>query len=445
MSQEIQPCPAHLVKRIPVESFGGSILRLADIDGDGRPELVTLQSAGQISSRMEGRIDPLDRNLYCLTAATLEGEVLWQRGSPYDREGVPFISHGGTRSLLAEDVDGDGSIEVLTLHAGHLVIYDGENGEEKSSTQLPSDNYITIHTARLDRSGGGLQLICKVNNRSYPPWPYANPMMVLNPDLTVYAEPFAVRGAGHNMVAMDFDGDGLDEVLVGYSMLDNSLDEIWSIDLGEGFDYVGNHADAIAVSDIDGDGELEVLYSGSRDFFVADLRGHVLWKTDAGHSQVSLAGPWGDDGETLIILSEKNRGLWGLDPSGRVLWNRPDLNGYVLNNVHWHRGGSPSSWALFQPQLKPFEKQGIRSKPSWSREIWPSFIDGSGRLHDVLPWERSYSHPPVLIRALRSYDCGLNYQTLSADLDGDGLDEVLVHNRQNIWIFSSSEANPMYP
>jgi len=441
MQSENQPGYAHLVKQVPVEPFGGSILKLADIDDDGRPELITLQSAGQISSKIEGQIDPSDRNLYCLTAATLEGEVLWQHGSPYDRAGVPFISHGGSKSLLAEDVDGDGRIEVSAIHAGHLVIYDGETGEEKSQTQLPSDNYIMIQAARLEGSGGGLQLICKVNNRSYPPWPYANPMMVLNPDLTVYAEPFEVRGAGHNLIAMDFDGDGLDELLVGYSMLDNDLDEIWSIDLGEGFDYVGNHADAIAVSDINGDGELEIMYSGSRDFFVADLGGNVLWKTEAGHSQVSLAGPWGNDGEMLIILSEKNRGLWGLDPGGKVLWNRADLNGYVLSNVRWHRCGSPNCWALFQPQLKPFEKPGIRSKPPWSREIWPSLIDGNGRLHDVLPWENTYSHPPMLIRAHRSYDCGLNYQTFSTDLNGDGLDEVLVYNRQNIWIFSSPDAN----
>jgi outer membrane protein assembly factor BamB len=435
------PGAARLEKRLSIEPFGGSILTLSDIDGDGRQELLILQSAGQFSSEIEPQsIDPVNRDLYCLTAVDLDGEVLWQQGSPHDRPEVPFITHGGSKSLLAEDVDGDGRIEVLTVHAGHLVVYDGETGEEKASTNLPSDNYITIYTACFDRSARGRQIICKVNNRAYPPWPYANPLMILNSDLTCYAEPFAVEGAGHNMVVIDFDGDGLDEILIGYSLLDHELNEIWKMDFGEDFDYFGNHADSIGVGDINCDGELEILYSGSKDFFVADLQGNVPWKTNAGHSQISHVGPWGDDGEIRIIMSEKNRGLWGLDAGGSILWNRADLNGYVLSGVQWHLEGTPSSWGLFRPQLKPFDNPNFRSKPSWSRKLWPSLIDGNGRLHDVFPWKNSYSHPTMLIRAYRSYDCGLVYQAFPTDINGDGLDEIVISDRQSVWIFSSPDS-----
>ncbi len=434
------PGPARLEEHFSVEPFGGSILHLADINGDGRQELLILQSAGLYSSEIDGgSIDAMDRKLYCLTALSLEGKVLWQRGEPYGRTGTPFISHAGTRSLLAEDVDGDGHCEVLTAHAGNLAMYDGRTGEDKASTSLPSDNYIVLSTARLDPSEKGRQIVCKVTNRAYPPWPYANPVTILNPDLSTYAEPFAVPGAGHNLVAMDLDKDGRDELLIGYSLLHHDLGEVWRIDFGEGFDYVQNHADDIAVSDLNGDGEPEIRYSGSRDFFVADCRGNILWGTHAGHSQMSVAGPWGPGGRMRIIMSEKNRGLWGLDADGNRLWNRTDINGYACPGVRWHREGTPDSWAIFQPQLAPLKSIPTRSKPEWSQRLWPSFMDGEGRLHRVLPWRAEYAHPSGLIRAHRSYDCGLVYQVLSADLNRDGLDEILVYNRHCVWIFSAPE------
>lgn len=60
-------------------------------------------------------------------------------------------------------------------------------------------------------------------------------------------------------------------------------------------------------------------------------------------------------------------------------------------------------------------------------------------MHDVFPWKNEYSHPRYLITSHRSYDCGLLYQLWSEDLNGDGLDEALIFNRHNIWIFSSPE------
>ena len=67
-------------------------------------------------------------------------------------------------------------------------------------------------------------------------------------------------------------------------------------------------------------------------------------------------------------------------------------------------------------------------------------MDGDGQLHDVFPWDESYILPQGTIRCHRSYDAGFVYQTIVADLDGDGLDEVLVISRQWVWIFESPEA-----
>jgi hypothetical protein len=138
-------------------------------------------------------------------------------------------------------------------------------------------------------------------------------------------------------------------------------------------------------------------------------------------------------------MAEKNRGLWGLEQDGRILWNRADLNGYPLSNVRWSRGGGRSDWALFRPQLRPIRPTPYYSDPSWSPGLWPRFIDGDGSLRDVFPWREEYAQPREYIRSQRSYDCGVVYYPRAIDIDGDGLDEVIIHDRRQVFVYHSPE------
>lgn len=440
----VAPKPAVLVNSFSVAAFGGDTVCPADINGDGKLELLVMQSPGQFcSKRYAGQkdLDAVDRELYCLTAVTFQGKVLWQDGKPYDRD-FPFTSHGaqgGRLMLCVDDVDADGKPEVLVVRHGELAILDAATGKTKKSVRLPSDNFVNVSTAQFGPKEKGRQIICKVNDRAYKPWQYANPIVVYNADLSVYHEPFAVPGAGHNWVVRDVNGDGHDELLMGYSLLDHELKTIWKLDLGEGYNYAAEHADHIGVSDLNGDGRLVVRYSGSKDFFATDVDGKVLWKSKAGHSQASVAGPWGPQGEPRIVMAEKNRGLWGLDAQGKILWHRTEINGYVAGSAHWSRNGACQSWAVFRPQLKPIKNTPYDSDPAWSTALWPRFLASDGKLVDVFPWKEDYAQPKRRIRAERSYDCGVKYYPLVQDLDGDGLDEVLIHDRDRVWIFHSPE------
>ncbi len=436
------PRTAILKAQLDLTPFGG-MCRLADLDGDGQLELLTLQFAGQLAAEIHrGRtdlgLDDVDRALYCLTALRLDGTILWQHGTPYDRPEKPFVSHGGKSMLLVDDVNHDGRMEILTVRHQDLVVLDAATGRELAAARLPADNFSQLTTAQLGPVANGKQIIAKPNARSYPPWQYANPVVVYDTDLSVYHEPFEVAGAGHNVVAKDFDGDGRDELLIGYSMFDHDLRELWAIGFGPEFDYQVEHADQIAVADIDGDGELEIRYAGSDDFIIADLQGNVLKTVPAGHSQNTIQGPWGPDGEERIIMNEKNLGLHGISPDGEVLWTRRDINGYARHNVRWHRNGR--CWAIFQPGFKPSDDIPYQSDPADSRKLWPSFIDGDGNLYEVFPWDAGYAIPARSIRCRRSYDCGQLYPSLVADLDNDGLDEILIHNRDKLWVFASPDA-----
>lgn len=61
---------AHLVSRIDVKDFGAETVRIADLNDDGAPDLLFVQSVYGT------------REITCLTATTIFGEVLWQSGTP---------------------------------------------------------------------------------------------------------------------------------------------------------------------------------------------------------------------------------------------------------------------------------------------------------------------------------------------------------------------------
>lgn len=438
------PQTARLVASFSLHSFGASILKLADVNGDGRLEMLMLQSAGQLQSDVYGDnylktlgVDAEDKALYCLTAIDLAGNVLWQDGKQWDRD-YPFTGHGGSDMMVVDDVDADGKLEVVVASHGRIRLLDAATGRCKAEGSLPADNYVQLTTAQLGDKRHGKQIICRVNDRSYKPWEYANPTVILNGDLSVYKEPFAVRGAGHNVVPIDIDNDGRDELLIGFSLLDHDCTPIWSLDLGEGYDYATDHADQIAVSDFNGDGKLEVRYAGSEDLYITDLQGNLLQSVRAGHTQTTVEGPFGTNGEGRVIISEKNLGLRGLDVHGNQLWQRTDINGYAIAPIRWRdTQGDPAQWASFRPGPKPSKDRPttFHHDVAFSNVLWPRFMDGNGQLHEAMPWKPEYALPTQLIRAPRAYDAGVLYNIKTHDLDGDGLDELLVFSRGRMWQF----------
>jgi hypothetical protein len=129
--------------------------------------------------------------------------------------------------------------------------------------------------------------------------------------------------------------------------------------------------------------------------------------------------------------------VWGLDEDGSVRWHRTDINGYAWSVIRWPTSDCVKEWALFRPQLRPITPTPYTSNPAWYRDLWPSLLDGSGSLHPFVPWVDSYARPAEHIRAARSYDCGVRYGVNVVDLDGDGVDEIVVYNRSSIWVFDS--------
>src|SRR5262245_32239745 len=90
----------HLLRNIDVADFGSEQLRIGDLDGDGGPDFLLVQS------------EFATRSITCLTAITIDGKVLWQTGKP-------SLDNGRIYSDLPVQIydwDNDGANDVLYIH-----------------------------------------------------------------------------------------------------------------------------------------------------------------------------------------------------------------------------------------------------------------------------------------------------------------------------------------
>ncbi len=427
---------ARLLWELDIVGIGGQ-MALADVNGDGKPEILLRQSPGQLKSelyRERGWNTDEERRLCCITAIDLEGNRLWQVGEPHRGED-PYCSHGGNDFITA-DLDGDGRPEVISIVWDVLRVFDGETGEVRGEKKLPADNFAQVKAGNLKGDPTRQQLVVKVNDGSYPPYEYGNPTFVLDSDLSELWKESHYHGSGHAPVLIDVDGDGCDEMLIGYNLVDSDGALLWSIPVENA---TREHADNIHPVDLDGDGEVEIAYSGSKDFFVANTRGEVIWRRPHEHSQNTTAGRLRHDVDGLtMILNEKWIGMTCYTPEGEALWQKPGV-GYARQPVRgWGEDGL--DLVIYTPNLKrQHDEVPYYNDPEETHLYWPFLMDGEGDRAMAFPFKEAYEQPEQRIRGFRAYDYGIGYSPLVVDLDGDGKDEVLIYDRRKVLAFGAPE------
>jgi hypothetical protein len=370
-------------------------IRFGDLDGDGDHEIVIaqIQHHGPRDSNSE---------VSCVTVVDLEGQVLWQIGSE-DRYRNHLTNDVG---FQVHDFDGDGACEVIFCKDMRIVIADGRTGKEIRSGPTPKNPNTKPPAGRFERILGDCLTLADLRGLGR-----ANDLLIKDRYGHVWAmtdtfEPLwqIECTTGHFPFPIDLDGDGKDEVAIGYSLVDSDGSFLWNRD-----DTFNDHADAIAVVDLRGEGNRTILWAGSDEgLVILDEQGLPRRHLRIGHAQNITVANLRDDlpGLEIAVMNFwKNQGILHLLDSNTdvigVHEPRPE-HGSAIVPVNWLGNG------VEHLLVNPSPEHG-------------GLYDGHGRCVLKLPAD---GHPTL------AYD--------AIDLTGDSRDELIVWDSHEIWIYTQT-------
>ena len=334
-----------LWKKIDLKNFGTSRqIRFGHLTGTDEWYVVLAQMQKRVSRDAYGFIS-------CLTAIDLEGNVLWQLGEPSDKtEELGKVS--ADMAFQVYDIDGDGRDEVIVGWDFEIRILDGRTGTIKKSAKTPfSDDddadligvpYQIYAFERINPDG---IRICNFRGKERPADILIKDrycrIYALDEDLNVMWKFKSPTNTGHCPLPIDIDGDGKDELLVGYKLLDSDGQMLWSYPISE------DHTDEIVAGKwMPGEDEGHfACVSGTEGFFIGDFYGNVVARDMVGHAQrVSIANYCPErEGREIVVTN-----FWGhqgviflYDCYGNQIWEMEnEMNGNILAPVNWDGDGT---------------------------------------------------------------------------------------------------------
>lgn len=401
-----------LWKKIDLKNFGTSRqLRFGHLLGDGSWQIVLAQMQKRVSRDAYGFIS-------CLTAIDLEGNVLWQLGEPSENSEM-LGKVCADMPLQVYDIDGDGTDEIIVGWDFEIRILDGKTGAVKRSVKTPiadqeDDNllgvpYNTYAFARLNPDG---IRICNFRGLERPSDILIKDrycrVWALDDKLNTLWHYKSPTNTGHCPLAVDVDGDGKDEVLVGYRLLNSDGKELWSYPIAK------DHTDEIVAGRwMPGDdtGHFACV-SGTQGFFIGDFYGNIVARDLIGHAQrISIANYCPERQGLEIAVTN----FWGhqgciflYDAFGNPIWEKHNgMNGNIIAPVNWD--GTGAELILTNPDP---EKGGL--------------INGKGIRSVAFPDD---GHPVMCCEV--------------QDLTGDERDELILWDYHNLYIYTQ-EDNPRH-
>lgn len=394
--QAVNPKPV-LWKKFQTPIFGaGRNVRFGDLDGDGVPDMLIAQNIPRVVG------DAFDQ-ISCMTAVNLDGKVLWQIGRPDPRNGLltndtPFQIH---------DIDGDGRNEVVMVKDFRIHILDGQTGKLKKfswmpaappeNPQRPYEMETGDSIAFINVSGDARRHEILIKDRYRNFWVFSNKLELL------------WKGGGqtgHYPYPRDIDGDGKDEILIGYALWDDSGKQLWSRDT-----ELKDHADGAVMGNFSGDpkGEVRVYAAGSDEGVIMFSRdGTILKHVRIGHAQSPTVGKYRPDLPGLQYMTVnfwKNPGIITLfDHDANILaQEEPIHSGSVMLPVNWR--GDGQEFVL----LSGNSKEG-------------GMIDGHLRRVVMFPED---GHPDLTANVM--------------NLTGDARDEIILWDQNRVWIYTQDQ------
>ncbi len=300
-------------KSIPLDPlYKGMWVVAGDLDGDGQIELVSarIHDVGDVHYTAS------------VVAQKLDGSVLWRWGQP--DEGV-FPLHSDVACQIY-DWDGDGKNDVIVAADRAIVEIDGATGIEKRRFAIPQDASDCIVFCNL--SGGPRATDILVKTRYSQIWAFD----CTGKQLWTYLTPGAYRTA-HQPRPIDVDGDGRDEIMAGFLMLNHDGSQRWSLHEGDPAlsrwkPLVEGHLDCarlLSRGATPADSTLALTFCGAERIALVRGTGDVIWSVYGKHFESIDVGKVCRDvaGKQLVAdipyAPRGNQPLWVFDDRGRLL------------------------------------------------------------------------------------------------------------------------------
>lgn len=398
-----------LWKKIELGDFGTSRqIRFGHLTGTKDWYIVLAQAQKRVNRDAYAHIN-------CITAIDLEGNILWQRGEPSKNTHI-LGKISADLPIQVYDIDGDGVDEVITAENFELLILDGKTGEVKQGTKTPLSDEddstvigVPYQIYAFDRINPDGIRIANFSGKERP-----SDILVKDRYCRIYAfdsnlnliwKYQSSKNIGHYPLAIDINGDGHDELLCGYTMLDCNGNELWTYPINS------DHTDEIVAGKFvaGSDKGYFACVSGTEGFFIGDFQGNIIMRDKIGHAQRVSVGNYCPDREGYELIVSNFWGHQGIiycyDCYGNLIWEyENELNGNVLTPVNWKGDGSD----LFL--LNPDVKRG-------------GLMDGYGMRVVTFPED---GHPLMCCDAI--------------DLCNDNRDEIVVWDYNSLYIYTQDDA-----
>lgn len=246
-------------------------IRFADVDGDGRAELLVAPLMGRNASRQNNWMDSPVR----LLAFRIPADPMRDRWVPEVLDASRHVMH----NFHPADVDGDGRMDILTASYEGVTLFQRHNEGSWKGVVLSAGNQATPNANRgaseikLGRLKPDLPYIATIE-----PW-HGHEVVVYTPPQDQRQTPWTRHVLddqlrwGHAVWCADLDGDGSQELVIGVRDRLNEQNphgvRIYkAVDAGHGrwqrqmLDPGGVAVEDLAAGDLDGDGRLDLVAVG---------------------------------------------------------------------------------------------------------------------------------------------------------------------------------------